>query len=68
MIATRFDTLDELNEDLAEDISNFDDRMTALQTRLASQFAYNDAIIATLNTTLSYLTQQFEAMSNAQKN
>jgi flagellar hook-associated protein 2 len=65
IIATKFDTLDEQNETLAEDRESFDARIAATEARLKSQFLYNDAIIATLKTTENYLTQQFEAMANA---
>lgn len=65
ILATKFNTLDEQNETLAEDKESFDARISATEARLKSQFLYNDAIIATLKTTGDYLTQQFEAMANA---
>lgn len=64
-LATKFDTLDTQNENLAEDRESFEARIAATEARLKSQFLYNDAIIATLNTTGDYLTQQFEAMAAA---
>ncbi len=65
IIATKFDTLDDQNETLAEDKESFEARISATEARLKAQFLYNDAIIATLKTTGDYLTQQFEAMANA---
>lgn len=67
IIATKFDTLDKQNELLAEEKESFEARISAKEARLAAQFAYNDAIIATLNTTSNYLTSQFEAMSASAK-
>ncbi|MFY0642729.1 MAG: flagellar filament capping protein FliD [Bermanella sp.] len=66
-LATKFNTLDTQNENLAEDRESFEARIAATEARLKSQFLYNDAIIATLKTTENYLTQQFEAMANANK-
>lgn len=65
LLATKFETLDKQNEILAEEKDSFNNRMDAREAQLAAQFAYNDAIIATLNTTANYLTQQFEAMASA---
>ena len=59
-----------LEDDLAvidEDRAKLEARISAQETRLKSQFAYNDAIIQTINTTLDYLTQQFDAMNNSKK-
>jgi flagellar hook-associated protein 2 len=67
ILATKFNTLDTQNENLAADRESFEARISATEARLKSQFLYNDAIIATLKTTENYLTQQFEAMANANK-
>lgn len=67
-LATKFDTLDKQNENLAEDRESFEARVAATEARLKAQFLYNDSIIATLKTTENFLTQQFEAMAAAQKN
>ncbi len=67
LLATKFETLDKQNDQLAEEKESFEKRISAVEAQLAAQFAYNDAIIATLNTTASYLTQQFEAMAAANK-
>ncbi len=46
----------------------FDARMTALQTRLQTQFAAADALISQLNSTSTYLTQQLSALPLANSN
>ncbi|NVK37122.1 MAG: flagellar filament capping protein FliD [Gammaproteobacteria bacterium] len=65
-LATKFDTLEKQNENLAEERESFDARIAATEARLKAQFLYNDSIIATLKTTENFLTQQFEAMAAAQ--
>lgn len=67
ILNTKFETLDKQNEILAEEKDSFNSRMDAREAQLAAQFAYNDAIIASLNTTANYLTQQFEAMAASNK-
>lgn len=67
ILATKFNSLDAQNETLAADKESFEKRITAKEAQLAAQFAYNDSLIATLNTTASFLTSQFEAMSAAKK-
>ncbi len=47
---------------LADEKDAFDKRMTALQTRLQTQFAAADALISKLNSTSSYLSQQLAAL------
>lgn len=66
-LATKFDTLDKQNENLAEDRDSFEARVAATEARLKAQFLYNDSIIASLKTTENFLTQQFEAMAAAKK-
>jgi len=51
-------------QDLSDEKAKFDKRMTALETRLRTQFAAADALISRLNSTSSYLTQQLEALPN----
>lgn len=67
LLATKFETLDTQNETLAEEKESFEERISAKEALLAAQFAYNDSIIATLNTTSDYLQRQFDAMSAAAK-
>lgn len=66
-LASKLDALDAQKETLEADRESFDRRIEAKTAQLAAQFAYNDSIIATLNTTASYLTSQFEAMAGANK-
>ncbi len=51
-------------EDIYEDIVSLQASLESLETRLLAQFNAMDAIVAQLNTTSSFLTQQFEAISN----
>lgn len=58
--------LNSLNDDLdsiAEDRESLEIRMTAKEDLLKSKFLYNDSIIQTLNTTLDYIEQQFDALA-----
>lgn len=64
---TKFNALEKQQETLDEDTESFEARIEATEARLKSKFLYNDAIIASLKTTENYLTQQFEAMANANK-
>lgn len=50
--------------DIDEDLAALQLRLDSLETRLLAQFSAMDAIVAQLNTTSSFLTQQFEAISN----
>ena len=50
-----------------DDRAKMETRISAQEARLKSQFLYNDALIQTLNTTLDYVKQQFEAMNNSKK-
>jgi flagellar hook-associated protein 2 len=67
ILTTKFDTLDQQNLTLEEDRESFEARVSATEARLKAQFLYNDSIIATLKTTENFLTQQFEAMANANR-
>jgi flagellar capping protein FliD len=64
---TKFTTLEAQQVTLDEDTEAFDARIAATEARLKSQFLYNDLIISSLKTTENFLTQQFEAMANANK-
>lgn len=54
-------------EDINEDIVSLQSSLDTLETRLRAQFAAMDAIVAELNNTSSFLTQQFDAISNITK-
>ncbi len=64
---TKFDALEAQQVTLDEDTEAFDARIAATEARLKSQFLYNDLIISSLKATENFLTQQFEAMANANK-
>lgn len=56
--------LNETIEDIDEDLAALQLSLDTLETRLFAQFAAMDSIVAQLNSTSSFLTQQFEAISN----
>ncbi|HET6470381.1 MAG TPA: flagellar filament capping protein FliD, partial [Pseudomonadales bacterium] len=60
---TQLQSFDAQEASLAADQDAFDKRMTALQTRLQTQFANADALISTLNNTSTYLSQQFNLLN-----
>ncbi|MEX1056321.1 MAG: flagellar filament capping protein FliD, partial [Natronospirillum sp.] len=62
-ITSRMDRLDLQMESIAEDRLKLDERISAQEARLKAQFSFNDRIISQLNTTESFLTQQFEIMN-----
>jgi flagellar capping protein FliD len=62
LFANKQSSLDAQEKDLADQQTAFDARMTALQTRLQTQFAAADALISQLNSTSSFLTQQLSAL------
>ena len=41
--------------------------MDAQEARLKAKFLYNDSLIQTLNTTLDYVKQQFDALNGNNK-
>ena len=53
---------------LAEEKIVLDTRIESFQTRLAAQFSYNDILVSQLNSTQSFLEQQFEILSAIYKN
>jgi len=64
LFANKQSSFDSRLQDLSDEKVKFDKRMTALETRLRTQFAAADALIARLNSTSSYLTQQLDALPN----
>jgi len=66
-LGNKFSALEKQQVTLDEDTESFDARIAATEARLKAQFLYNDLIISSLKTTENYLTQQFEAMANANK-
>ncbi len=68
LFANKQSSLDAQAKDLADQKAAFDARMTALQTRLQTQFAAADALISQLNSTSTFLTQQLSALPLANSN
>jgi flagellar hook-associated protein 2 len=67
-ISTR---ITELNQDLANVAnrnSDLNEQMAQIQANYTAQFTALETLLAQLQTTSNYLTQQFTAMQNAQKN
>ena len=59
IITTREDTLNAQLGKIADERVNLDLRIESLQLRLTNQFATMDAIVAQMNSTQSYIAQQF---------
>ena len=68
MMSVRQAALDDDLTDIDEEREKLDARMEAREARLRSQFLYNDAIIQTLNSTLDFVQQQFDAMNGNNDN
>ena len=62
-IDTRTSGLGDRLLDIADQREALDRRLGALETRLRAQFAAMDAIVGSLQTTSTFLTQQFDALS-----
>ena len=63
IISNKLNALDNDKLKLTEKRERLDERMSAQEARLKSQFLYNDAIVSKLNSTGDFITQQFEAMN-----
>lgn len=68
IIAHRTDSLSEKLKDLSDQQQLLDARMADLTARYQAQFTALDTLMSKLNSTSSYLTQQFEALAAANKN
>jgi len=68
ILETRTDNLNKQLSDLDDRQSELDSRMQALTTRYTRQFSTLDTLLTKLNSTSSYLTQQFDALTAANKN
>lgn len=68
ILQTRSDNLTKQLSDLTDRQTELDSRMTALTTRYTRQFSTLDTLLTKLNNTSSYLTQQFDALTAANKN
>ena len=54
--------------DIQDKASELDEQMAQVQANYTAQFTALETLLAQLQTTSNYLTQQFTAMQNAQKN
>ncbi|HWT18093.1 MAG TPA: flagellar filament capping protein FliD [Variovorax sp.] len=54
-------------DDLSDQYDAMQKRVDATVARYRAQFTQLDVLVASMNNTMSYLTQQFEAMSNSTK-
>jgi len=68
VIASRTDSLGKQLKDLSSQQATLDSRMAALTARYQAQFTALDTLMSKLNSTSSYLTQQFDALTAANKN
>lgn len=67
LITNKQDSLETDKETLLDKRAALDARMAAQEALLKSNFLYNDSLVSKLNSTADFITQQFEAMSNANK-
>lgn len=67
VIATKKDALDKSMKAVSDDRAKMEMRLEAQEKMMRAKFAANDAIVATLNNTLDYVKQQFEAMNASKK-
>lgn len=67
ILNTRTANLNKQLKDLTNRQTDLDNRMDALTQRYTAQFTALDTMLTKLNNTSSYLTQQFDAMTNANK-
>jgi flagellar hook-associated protein 2 len=67
LIQTRTNGLNETAKDLQDQLDRTNDRIDADIANLRAQFVQLDAFVAQMNSTSSYLTQQFAALSNQNK-
>lgn len=64
LLDTKTEGLNATIVDINEDLEALNLSLESLEARLLAQFTAMDTIVAQLNTTSSFLTQQFEAISN----
>jgi flagellar hook-associated protein 2 len=67
LIATRTAGLNETADSLQDQYDRTNDRIDADIANIRAQFVQLDAFVAQMNSTSSYLTQQFNALSNQNK-
>jgi flagellar capping protein FliD len=64
LISNKLNALDNDKLQIAEKRERLDTRMSAQESRLKSQFLFNDAIVSKLNSTGDFIKSQFDAMNN----
>ncbi|MGV7209059.1 flagellar filament capping protein FliD [Oxalobacteraceae bacterium A2-2] len=64
-IASRTTGLNKSVNDIAKKKEEFNDRLTDIEARYRAQYSALDTSIASMNTTASFLTQQFAALSKS---
>jgi flagellar hook-associated protein 2 len=64
LLDNKTDGLNETIEDINNDLTDLEASMQSLEDRLLAQFTALDILVSQLNNTSSFLTQQFEAISN----
>jgi flagellar hook-associated protein 2 len=67
VLAGRTDSISQQLKDLGDQQSALDARMDSLTARYQAQFTALDTLMSKLNSTSSYLTQQFDALINSNK-
>ena len=67
VLAGRTDSISQQLKDLGDQQTALDARMDSLTARYQAQFTALDTLMSKLNSTSSYLQQQFDALTNANK-
>ena len=67
VLTGRTDSISQQLKDLGDQQAALDARMDSLTARYQAQFTALDTLMSKLNNTSSYLTQQFDALTNANK-
>ena len=67
VLTSRTDSIGQQLKDLTAQQTTLDGRMAALTSRYQAQFTALDTLMSKLNSTSSYLQQQFDALTNSNK-
>jgi flagellar hook-associated protein 2 len=54
-------------DDLSKQYNDMQDRVNATMDRYRTQFTQLDVLVSSMNNTMTYLKQQFDAMSSSSK-
>ena len=66
-MTSRTDSLNKEVKQISEQRITLEKRMTSLEERYRAQFEAMDSLVSSLNSTSSYLAQQFSNMSSSNK-